>query len=182
MIWEATTAAIGIAGLLWAYGSAGEERRANFRAWLAFHIARAKPHTANVLFRLMFLVLLLGTAAIVFGSVKEIYEFRTSVEPLSRREVFMLILNLFNAFAYGVASFACLMLTVGPRPKKTLPLALTEGQPLTLFLKCETESAALHEALQNGIEVRLGIDSNRELQVETIGIDGVVLELNQVKG
>lgn len=181
MIWEATTAAIGIAGLLWAYGSAGEERRANFRAWLAFHIARAKPHTANVLFRLMFLVLLLCTAAIVFGSAKEIYEFRTSVEPLSRREVFMLILNLFNAFAYGVASFACFMLAVGPRPKKTLPLALTEGQPLTLFLKCEAESAALYEALQNGISVRLGIDSNRKLQVETAGIDGVLLELHRAE-
>lgn len=181
MIWEAITAAIGIAGLVLAYGSAGEERRANFRAWLAFHIARAKPHTANVLFRLMFLVLLLGTAAIVFSSVKEIYEFRTSVEPLSRREVFMLILNLFNAFAYSAASLAFLRLTFGPRPKKTVPLVLKEGQPLTLFLKCETESAALHEALHNGIEVRLGIDSNRELQVETIGIDGVVLEVRHAE-
>lgn len=182
MVWEATTAVMGIAGLIWAYGSAGEERRANFRAWLAFHIAQAKPHTANALFRLMFLVLLLGTAAIVFGSVKEIYEFRTSVEPLSRREVFMLILNLFNAFAYGIASFACLMLAVGPRPKKTMPLVLTEGRPLTLFLKCEDESTAFEEALKNGISIRLGIDSNRELQVETAGIDGVVLELHQVKG
>ncbi|EZH79870.1 hypothetical protein AU05_14905 [Ectopseudomonas composti] len=181
MVWEATTAVMGIAGLIWAYGSAGEERRANFRAWLAFHIARAKPHTANILFRLMFLVLLLGTAAIVFGSVKEIYEFRTSVEPLSRREVFMLILNLFNAFAYGAAFLACLRLTFGPRPKKTVPLVLKEGQPVTLFLKCEAESTALHEALQNGISVRLGIDSNRELQVETEGIDGVVLEVHRAE-
>lgn len=178
MMWEAITAAIGIAGLAWAYGSAGEERRANFRMWVAFHVARAKPHTAHLLLRFMFFVMLLGSAAIVFISIKDIYEFRTSVEPMSRGEVLMLILNLFNAFAYCISSLACLMLTIRPRQKKTRPVVLTEGQPLTLSIKCDADSDALHTALQKGLSVVVGIDSNRQFQVGTTGINGIHIELH----
>jgi|GEM_PF-1941852 len=159
----------------WHYGSSGPDKRENFRRWLSEHTRRAKPVVASSALRLLFLCMFAGAAAITWSSAKEIYDFRMSPEPISRKDVFMLILNTFNVIAYAGASGAFLLLTVAPFPKQRMPLILTEGKPVRIRLQGSTDAEALKQALHEGITVTVSIDSKRQVHIEADNLDGISL-------
>ncbi|MDQ7987044.1 hypothetical protein QYS36_19060 [Pseudomonas sp. G34] len=159
----------------WHYGSSGPDKRENFRRWLSEHTRRAKPVIASSAIRLLFLCLLAGAAVIAWSAAKEIYEFRVSSEPITRRDVFRLILNTFNAIAYAGASVAFLLLAIAPLPKQRLPLILTEGKPVRIRLQGSTDAEALKKALHEGITVTVSIDSKRHVHIEADNLDGISL-------
>lgn len=159
----------------WHYGSSGPDKRENFRRWLSEHTRRAKPVVASSALRLLFLCMLAGAATITWSSAKEIYEFRTSAEPIARKDVFMLILNTFNVIAYAGASGAFLLLAVAPLPKQRLPLILTEGKPVRIRLQGSTDAEALKKALHEGITVTVSVDSKRQVHIEADNLHGLSL-------
>jgi len=159
----------------WHYGSSGPDKRENFRRWLSEHTQRAKPVVASSALRLLFLCMLAGAATITWSSAKEIYDFRTSAEPITRKDVFMLILNTFNVIAYAGASGAFLLLAVAPFPKQRMPLILIEGKPVRIRLQGSTDAEALKNALQEGITVTVSIDSKRQVHIEAENLDGISL-------
>lgn len=171
MILEAITAFAAIAGLAWTYGSAGEARRADFRQWVAEHFERAKPLTLKLLTRLGLLLTFALTASIVYFSAREIYDFQTSVEPLARKDVFMLLLSAFNLLAYLAASFALFLTLFKPVRPAEVPLVLTEGQPITLSLRGEPDIEAFKEAMKKGITMTIGVE-NGELYIDAQNLDG----------
>lgn len=162
-----------ILGGAWHYGSSGPAKRENFRQWLSEKTQQAKPLVARSAVRLLFICLLVGAAAITWSSAKEIYDFRTSAEPITRKEVFMLLLNTFNTLAYAGASLAFFMLSVAPFPKKRMPLILTEGEPVSFRLQGSTDAAELQRALGEGITVTVSIDASRKIKVTADNIDGI---------
>lgn len=164
-----------IAAGAWHYGSSGPDKRENFRRWLSEHTKRAKPVVASSALRLLFLCMLAGAATITWSSAKEIYEFRVSAEPISRKDVFMLILNTFNVIAYAGASGAFLLLAVKPFPKQRMPLILTEGKPVRICLRGSTDAEALKKALHEGITVTVSIDIKRQVHIEADNLDGISL-------
>lgn len=165
----------GLAGLAMMYGMADHQGRANLKSWIGGHVAPVKRHTPKILFRSLFLLLFAGSGAITWSSVKEIYEFLTSLAPMARKDVFMLIVNIFNALAYGSASFACFMLTFGKHPEKRLPLVLAENKPVSFRLQGSTGAEALKKALHEGITVTVSIDSKRQVHIEADNLDGISL-------
>ena len=98
-----------------------------------------------------------------------------SPEPISRKDVFMLILNTFNVIAYAGASGAFLLLAVAPFPKQRMPLILIEGKPVRIRLQGSTDAEALKNALQEGITVTVSIDSKRQVHIEAENLDGISL-------
>lgn len=170
MIWEAIPAVVAIAGAAWTYGSAGDVRRANFRAWVFAHLQRAKPVTVRFFSKASLLGICVLAAAIVWVSAREIFEFRTSLEPLTRRDVFQFLLNTFNVVSYTLLSFTCLLMLIKPDRKK-IPLVLTEGQDITVTLKGEPDIAAFTEAMRQGISVTVGV-RNGELHIEAQNLKG----------
>jgi len=107
---------------------------------------------------------------IVWASAREIFEFRTSLEPLTRRDVFQFLLNTFNVVSYTLLSFTCLLMLIKPDRKK-IPLVLTEGQDITVTLKGEPDIAAFTEAMRQGISVTVGV-RNGELHIEAQNLKG----------
>lgn len=171
MIWDALPTLIGLAGLAWAYGSAGELHRANFKQWIAGHFERAKPLSLKLLIRAGLVLTGALTLTIVYFSGLEIYKFQTSLEPLARKEVFTLLVNVFNLLAYLAASFALLLTLFKPvRPAK-VPLVLTEGQPITISLRGEPDIEAFKEAMKKGITMTIGVE-NGELYIDAQNLDG----------
>jgi hypothetical protein len=171
MIWDALPTLIGLAGLAWAYGSAGELHRANFRQWVAGHFERAKPLSLKLLIRTGFVLTSVLTVAIVYFSAREIYDFQTSVEPLARKEVFKLLVSVFNLLAYSAASFALFLTLFKPVRPARVPLVLTEGQPITISLRGEPDIEAFKEAIKKGITMTIGVE-NGELYVDAQNLDG----------
>ena len=170
MIWEAIPAVLAIAGAAWTYGSAGDVRRANFRAWLFAHLQRAKPITVKLFTKAAILAVGGLAGVIVWASAREIHEFRTSLEPMTRRDVFQFFLNTFNVVSYALLSFTCLFMLVKPDRKK-IPLVLTEGRDITVTLKGEPDIAAFTEAMRQGISVTVGV-RNGELHIEAQNLKG----------
>lgn len=107
---------------------------------------------------------------IVWVSAREIFEFRMSLEPLTRRDVFQFLLNTFNVVSYTLLSFTCLLMLIKPDRKK-IPLVLAEGQDITVTLKGEPDIAAFSEAMRQGISVTVGV-RNGELHIEAQNLKG----------
>lgn len=170
MIWEAIPAVVAVAGAAWTYGSAGDIRRANFRAWLLAHLQRAKPVTVKILAKAFIFGMGILAGVIVWTSAREIFEFRTSLEPMTRRDVFQFLLSTFNLVCYGVLCLTCLLFLVKPDRRK-IPLVLAEGQDITLTLKGEPDIAAFTEAMRQGISVTVGV-RNGELHIDAQNLKG----------
>lgn len=165
----------GICGLVLAYGVAGPQGRENFRQWFSEKAQQAKPVVTSSAVRLGFLVLFVGAAAITWSSAKEIYDFRVSSEPITRRDVFLLMLSTFNVLAYLSASLAFAALAANPFPKKRMPLILKEGEPVSFRLQGSTDAEALKKALNEGVTVTVSIDSKRQVHIEADNLDGISL-------
>lgn len=103
---------IGVAGLCWAYGSAGADRRAEFKNWLAGALSAAAPHVRWLVLKSLFLVLTLTCVAVLVNVWIWVSAFLTSEQPMQRKEVFLLCIQLFNGLTYGSAFFAFLFLTI----------------------------------------------------------------------
>jgi|TARA_R100001143_G_scaffold61337_1_gene61915 hypothetical protein len=170
MIWEAIPAIVAVAGAAWTYGSAGDVRRANFRAWLLAHLQRAKPVTVKILAKAFIFGMGVLAGAIVWTSAREIFEFRTSLEPMTRRDVFQFLLSAFNLVCYAALCFTCVLFLIKPDRKK-IPLVLAEGQDITVTLKGEPDIAAFTEAMKQGISVTVGV-RNGELHIDAQNVKG----------
>lgn len=170
MAWEAITALVAIAGAAWTYGSAGEVRRTNFRSWLSAHLQRATPVTVKLFSKIAILALGALAAGIVWASAREIFEFRMSLEPLTRRDIFQLLLNTFNVVSYTLLAFTCLLMLIKPNRKK-IPLVLTEGQDIQITLKGEPDFETFSEAMRQGISVTVGV-RNGELYIDAQNLEG----------
>lgn len=171
MIWDAIPALIALAGAAWTYGSAGDVRRANFSSWISGHFGRAKPIAAKLLIRTAMLGLGVVAGIIVWVSVREVYEFRTSLEPVTRRDVFHLLMNSFNLLAYASVCYACLLLLISPKRPRRIPLVITEGQPITFTLRGEPDIEVFKESIRRGITVKVEACDGR-LNVAAENIDG----------
>lgn len=171
MILEAITTFAAIAGLAWTYGSAGEIRRANFKQWVAEHFERAKPLTLKLLLRLGLVLTSALTVSIVYFSAREIYDFQASLEPLNRKDIFVLLVSVFNLIAYSGASFALLLALLKPVRPARVPIVLTEGQPITISLRGEPDIEAFKAAMKKGITLRIGVE-NGELFIDAQNLDG----------
>ena len=156
-----------IVGGAWHYGSSGPDKRENFRQWLSLHTQRAKPIAARSGLRLLFLIALIGSALISWSSAKEIYDFRVSMEPITRRDVFMLILSAFNLLVYLSASVALAALAANPFPRKRMPLILKEGEPVSFRLQGSADAEAFKKAISEGVTVTVSIDSERQVLITT---------------
>lgn len=106
---------VGVLHFVLTYAKQEEEHRRRFNEFLFGWIAKIAPTAAFLAKRLFFLGLTIGTALIVWKSVTWIHGFLGSSAALTRSEVFHLLLNLFNAFAYGVASLVGFSFTVRRR-------------------------------------------------------------------
>lgn len=52
---------------------------------------------------------LLGSAIITAASIREIIGFGISEQPISRRDVLWLLLNIWNGFAYGICALGIII-------------------------------------------------------------------------
>ena len=175
MIWDAIPALVAVAGAAWTYGAAGDARRANFRSWLLGHFGRAKPIAMKLLIRAAILGLGLVSGFIVWFSVSGIYEFRTSLEPITRGDVFHLLMNAFNLLAYGSACYACFLLLISPKRPRKIPLEITEGQPITFTLRGEPDGEALKDSIKKGITLTIEARDG-QLHVSAGNIDGFIFQ------
>lgn len=164
-----------IVGGAWHYGSSGPDKRENFRLWLSQLTQQAKPIAARSGLRFIFLIVFVGAAIIAWSSAKEIYDFRFSPEPITRRDVMMLILSAFNLLVYSSTSVVLATLAANPFPKKRVPLILKEGEPVSFRLQGSTDAEALKKALQEGVTVTFSIDSKRQVQIDTENLNGISL-------
>lgn len=103
---------IGVAGLCWAYGSAGADRRAEFKNWLAGALSAAAPHVRWLVLKSLFLALTLTCVVVLVNVWIWVSAFLTNEQPMQRKEVFLLCIQLFNGLTYGSAFFAFLFLTI----------------------------------------------------------------------
>jgi len=107
----------------------------------------------------------------VWFSVSGIYEFRTSLEPVTRSDVFHFSMNAFNLLAYASVCYACFLLLISPKRPRKIPLQVTEGQPITFTLRGEPDIEAFKRSIEKGITVTIEARDG-QLHVAAGNIDG----------
>jgi hypothetical protein len=122
--WDAIGGICAVAALAWSYGSAGEQKRANFKSWISGRASSSAPAFRRVLRHLVPALLSIGAGWFCWHSIVAVAEFLVSPAPMTRREVFHLPVNLFNAIMYGGGALTFALLTFD-RPKK--PTSTPEG-------------------------------------------------------
>lgn len=150
----------GVASACWIVGSAGETKRSNFKEWLLWLLSALAPGVRWVMIRSLFLGLTLLCAAVLVGVWIWVSGFLASDQPLQRKEVFLLCVQLFNGLTYGSAFFAFLLLTIRglkARDKHQEDLILLrQGERLVLsFADEEDLDAAARQIFECGVIVTL---------------------------
>jgi len=158
--WDGLTALGGIVAIIWAYGSAGEERRVNFRAWAASHIASVAPAAKRAAWLSGFAALAVGAGAVAISSGLWIFGFLTRDAPIARKEVFELILNMVNVTVYSGVALAGVTLIFKFPQRETISgmhvISSREGEYLELKLDGECDVSTLEQQLRGeGIRIRL---------------------------
>lgn len=151
---------IGVAGLCWAYGSAGADRRAEFKNWLAGALSAAAPHVRWLVLKSLFLVLTLTCVAVLVNVWIWVSAFLTSEQPMQRKEVFFLCIQLFNGLTYGSAFFAFLFLTIRkleiPAKHQENAMLIAEGERLVISVAEGADlEAVARQLLDDGIIITL---------------------------
>lgn len=149
---------IGLAGLCWAYGSAGADRQADFRNWLVGALSAVAPHVRWLVLKSLFLTLTLVCVAVLVNVWIWVSTFLTNEQPMQRKEVFFLCIQLFNGLTYGSAFFAFLFLTIRKlemqaKHQENLML-FEEGERLVLTVADVADlQAVAHQLADTGITV-----------------------------
>ncbi|WP_447747731.1 hypothetical protein [Pseudomonas nicosulfuronedens] len=158
--WSSFATLAAVVAALWAYGSGGEEKRANFRSWVGGRMSAFAPTARRLTWGLIFGSLAVGAGVIVISSVFAVLEFLSRTGPIGRGEVFNLILNCINATAYlaGCGASVALVFDFPERKVKdgTHLLSSGEDECLELLLHDVEDTEALLEQLRStGITVHL---------------------------
>lgn len=163
------------------YTGKEDEHRARFNAVVSAWFKGLAPAFKKACRFLFFFIACIGAAAVVIGSIKDIYAFTSSTEPLQRKEVFMLLLNSMNALVYAGAALAMFLVLVKPKRKEALSmgfLTLTrrEGEQIRMTIDPGVNTdALLQHLLRDGItlhvgelrggKVRIGVEAPKEVLV-----------------
>lgn len=152
----------------WLYGSASEHKKARFKAWIAGTITQSTPLLKRILWASIGWAIFAGCILIVIYSSWSVYGFLKSTAPMSRIEVFHLLLNSFNGFMYLLVAAACWGLMSRKRdslePANEYQLLLEESQRFTLMLAEASDHQIAIEKIRNG-EARFRIDKIAEGKV-----------------
>ncbi|QJP10014.1 hypothetical protein [Pseudomonas multiresinivorans] len=108
--WGSFATLTAVVAALWAYGSGGEEKRSNFRSWAAGRMSAFAPAARRLTWGIIFGALTVAAGAIVISSGFAILEFLSRTGPISRGEIFNLVLNCFNAVMYLAGGAGCMAL------------------------------------------------------------------------
>ncbi len=174
MGWDTLAAIAAVLAAAWSYGSAGEERRLEFKAWFLGNIKRAKPTALFLFSKLTLLVCAIGAGSIVWSSAWDIYEFKVSLEPLTRGAIINLLVAVFNAFCYAVAFFAVLIGLFRRKPDASEEYWHVTGNELRLMFEKENFSQeGIESLLQTGITLRVVNVRRGEVQIRAEGPNGV---------
>ncbi|WP_027599201.1 hypothetical protein [Pseudomonas sp. MOIL14HWK12:I2] len=145
---------IAVVGACWAYGSAGAAKRAAFKEWLAGTLSAMAPHLRWLVLKSMFLAITMVCAAVVVSVWIWVSAFLTNEEPMQRKEVFFLCIQLFNGLTYGSAFFAFLFLTIrrleAQKKHQENLMLLGEGERLVLSVVPDADLQALAHQLADG--------------------------------
>ncbi|WP_339847635.1 hypothetical protein [uncultured Halopseudomonas sp.] len=156
MGWDTLAAMAAVLAVAWSYGSAGEDRRLEFKTWLAGNIKRAKPTASILLFKSSFFVCMIGAGVIAWNSVWDIYEFKISLEPLTRDEIIHLLVVVFNAFFYSIASLVlAIVLFARDSNFSEVYWHRTGGELRLMFDKEQFPQESLGNLLSDGITLRV---------------------------
>ncbi|MDF3194267.1 hypothetical protein [Pseudomonas sp. 1928-m] len=176
MEWDSVASIAAICALAWSYGSAGEERRALFRSWVSGNIKKAKPSVSIALAKLGLLAVAIGAGLVAWGSGQEVYEFKVSLEPITRGEILRLLAVVFNTFSYSIASLV-FVISVFKFPSQTKAIhARRPGEILKLKFDQSCQSDDLIEALKHdGVTLRVVSIKRGKVQVAVEGPAGVTI-------
>lgn len=146
--------AIGVFGAVWLYGTSSDRKKARFKEWLSGLVLASKPHLLQFLARGALLLIAVAAGVIVWGSAKDVYEFKTSLEPLTRPDVFKFLLNSFNALAYLLAGSVFLGMAFSRPNSKSdqgkLVITIKEQETFVLGIAEDADSGKLIEAIKLG--------------------------------
>lgn len=158
--WSSLATLTAVVAALWAYGSGGEERRANFRSWVSERMSAFAPAARRLTWGLIFGGLVVGAGAIVISSAFAILEFLSRTGPINRGEIFNLIVNCFNGVMYlaGGAGCAALLFEFPERQidEGTHLLSSGSAECIELLLQdVEDTEALLRQFRSTGITIHL---------------------------
>lgn len=140
--------------LVLVYGSSSDRKRSQFKKWLADAASATKPHLAKLLLR----IACTGTTAVAgwicWESAEAVHAFSTSLEPMTRADVFHLLLNSFNAITYAVFTGIAAAVTIKPPrlPEENgkLAISIKENESFSLCVAENADIEKLIEALKQG--------------------------------
>ncbi|MFC4861211.1 hypothetical protein ACS8MQ_08735 [Pseudomonas sp. MAHUQ-62] len=147
-------------GAIWLYGSSTEDSHTCFKDWIGGKVASTSPVLKRILLRSLGWAALLGCITITLSSAADVYRFIIKIEPMSRADVFNLVMDCFNSFMYPIvgAAFAGRLL----RKRESYvqddehQLVLEEHQGFTLMIAEEPGHQLAIERIKNG-EVRFQV-------------------------
>lgn len=158
--WNAIAGLAAVFGAIWLYGSSAEDSRTRFKSWIRGKVAATSPLLKRMLWRGIGWAAAVGCVAIVVYSSWRVYGFLHSTAPMSRHEVFNLLLNSFNGFMYLLVGAACWGLLFRNRNSVEQSdehrLLLEESQGFALVIAEESDHQLAIEKIKNG-EVRFRI-------------------------
>ncbi|WJN60910.1 hypothetical protein [Pseudomonas sp. SO81] len=169
-----------IGGGLWIYGTASDHKRAQFRRWLSEKASASKPYIQRLLLRLGCGAVTVAAGWIVWDSIIGVIDFKSSAAPLSRRDVFLFVLNAFNGICYAVVTATFFGLTIRRNEESgesgRLVVTLNKREYLTLKIVEGADINGLIEALKRGEvclqmvgtsrgKVKVRVDAPRDLLV-----------------
>lgn len=173
---------VGVLHFVLAYTQKEEEHRRRFNQLAFGWAARLAPVAKLFGIRLLFLVLTIGTALIVWRSVCALDAFLVSTEPVTRPEIFQLLVNSFNAFCYAVGCIVCLSFTLHRHRSPVvqscsghLMLGRKEGETIKLTLDADSvgdsseglapcEITITVSEIRSG-QVKLGIEAPKSVKI-----------------
>lgn len=156
-----TVAIIGTIGLwLLQYASTKPEHRQRFWALVADISKAAARRSKRLGLKLFFLAAVLGAFAVAFSSGMNVLEFVNAAEPVTRREIFRLVIDIFNTTVYGCVAGAAVAGFFIPsrakQPAKELLVIHRCGETLRVLMAPGADTKELLAKLQNeGIDFNL---------------------------
>lgn len=143
---------------VWKYGSSEETERARFKNWVGTKLSVAAPHARWIFTKGLFLTLAVLCGAVLVGVWVWISSFLGSQQPMQRKEVFSLGIQLINGVLYGSAFVAFLILTIRkldpPEKHQENLMLLEQGDQLVLSIADGADLQAVARQLaESGITI-----------------------------